>query len=59
MLTAAAGFEDRLRSFVGLSTEVIGASAWIDSGLGQKNSQLRNQFMFGRTYRPFTTCRPA
>jgi len=28
MLTAAADFEDRLRSFVGLSTEVIEASVW-------------------------------
>ena len=37
MLTAGAGFEDRLRSFVGLSGEVIGASVWID--LGQKKKQ--------------------
>ena len=59
MLTAAAGLEDRLRSFVGLSTEVIGASVWIDLGQKKKKSQLRNQFTFGRTYRPFTTCRPA
>ena len=60
MLTAAAGLEDRLRSFVGLSTEVIGASVWIDLGQKKKReSQLRNQFTFGRTYRPFTTCRPA
>ena len=34
MLTAAAGFEERLRGFVGVSTEVIGISVWMD--LGQK-----------------------
>ena len=39
MLAAAVGFDERLRSFVELepSTEVTGASIWID--LGQKKSQ--------------------
>lgn len=55
MLAGAAGFEDRLRSFVG---EVIEASVWMDLEQ-KKNSQLRNQVIFCRTYRPFTTCRPA
>ena len=36
MLTAAVDFEDRLRSFVGLSTEVIGASVGIDLGKKKK-----------------------
>ena len=58
MLEAAAGFEDLLRSLVGFSTDVIGASVWID--LGQKktvNEETRSYLV--QTYRPFTTCRPA